>query len=145
MDDTLEVENAVTAEAFYVGSGGNWSASGLEVDIGDVNKFSVTDTVSTITTHVRLEDTLNVENAVTAEAFYFKTGGQAPKSYYEDFAAAVEWEVSHNLNSSAFIAQAFKGTGEMVIPGTIHVNDPNTAYFYFATAQDGKAVILGIN
>lgn len=135
----------VTAEAFYVETGGDWSDSGLKVNIGDVNKLTVADTVSTITTHVRLDDTLEVENVVTAEAFYTKSGGEVPRAYYEDFSAAVEWTVTHNLDSNAFIAQAFKGTGEMVIPDTIHVNDRDVAYFYFATAQDGKAVILGLN
>ena len=81
---------------------------------------------------------------IQAEAFYFRSGGEAPQSYVENFSAAVEWQVAHGLNRQSFIAQAYKSIGTMVIPDTIDVSDPNTAYFYFAVEQAGKAVILGV-
>lgn len=96
------------------------------------------------TGHVRLENTLEVENKINAEAFYFSSGGEAPQSYVEEFSASLEWIVNHNLNRQSFIAQAYKGTGLMVIPDVIDVSDPNTSYFYFVELQDGKAVILGV-
>ena len=94
--------------------------------------------------YVRMDDALSVENVVTAEAFYFTAGREAPRSYFESFSAAVEWQVTHNLARTTFIAQAYKGNGKLVTPVSIDVSDPNIAYFYFAAAQDGKAVILGI-
>ena len=89
-------------------------------------------------------DSFRVSGIVEAEAFYHTLGGEAPRSYVENFTAATEWTVGHNLNRQSFICQAYKSIGTMVIPDTIDVSDPNTAYFYFFNPQAGKAVILGV-
>jgi len=90
-------------------------------------------------------DGVSVEDKITAEAFYLQSGGEVPQSYVENFSAAGEWVVTHNLNRNSFMAQAYNGVGVLLTPNTVHVNDKNVTYFYFAEAQDGKAVIFGVN
>jgi len=80
---------------------------------------------------------------IIKEAFYFTDGGEAPRSYAENFSSSLEWIVNHDLERTDFIAQAYNSIGSQVIPDTIEVSDISTAYFYFAEAQAGKAVILG--
>jgi len=172
-------KDKITAEAFYLQSGGEVGSAALtvrEVDsdpsVSSVDTIVVTNGTLTddgggqVTLAVGggggadIKDENNVytapSNLTFANDYFYLTsdsGGdpvvnlqpKIPTSYVENFSAAVEWEVSHNLNRRDFIAQCYKGTGEMVIPDTIHVNDSNTAYFYFAVAQDGKAVILGLD
>ena len=154
--------NTVTAEGFYVQGGGELSPEGVIVADGSASAPSISfnddrDTgiyrpaanelaisVGGVQTTSFRPDSTRVSGVIEAEAFYFTTGGEAPQSYVENFSATVEWIVNHNLARTSFIAQAYKSIGTMVIPDTIDVSDPNTAYFYFTVAQAGKAVILGI-
>lgn len=155
--------NNVTAEGFYVQSGGEFSPDGAIVGsngtvsapsisfVGDedtgiyrpsANELAIS-TGGAQAVSFR-PDSTTVPGVVRAEAFYHTLGGEAPRSYVENFTAALEWQVGHNLARTSFIAQAYKSNGKQVIPDEIDVSDPNTAYFYFAVAQDGKAVILGV-
>ncbi len=154
--------NNITAEGFYVQGGGELGPLGLEVADGTAAAPSisfVTDDDTGIYRPAANEvavsvggaqvisfrpESVRVAGVVEAQAFYLTTGGEAPQSYVENFAAAVEWEVGHNLARTSFICQAYKSNGKLVIPDEIDVSNPNTTFFYFAIAQEGKAVILGI-
>jgi hypothetical protein len=154
--------NNVTAEGFYVQGGGEFDATGIQVADGAVGTPAISFVGDTDTGIYRpaanelaislggteavafRPDSPRVSGVVTAEAFYHTEGGEAPRSYVENFSAALEWQVGHNLARTSFIAQAYKSNGKQVIPDEIDVSDPNTAYFYFAVAQEGKAVILGV-
>jgi hypothetical protein len=151
------VEGSLTAEAFYIKEGGeltrdHGSLDGLADD--DHTQYILADGTRaftgplqgdlTVAGHVRFNDTLNVENAVTAEAFYFNSGGEAPQSYVEEFTTSLEWIVNHSLQRPHFIAQAWQDNGLQVIPDTIDVSNHNTAYFYFTTAMAGKAVLFAV-
>jgi len=76
VDDSVYVENAVTAEAFYLapGSGGELSKSENDVKLASKDGDVIIDDDLQVTGAVQADDTIYVENAVTAEAFYVKAG-----------------------------------------------------------------------
>lgn len=59
--------------------------------------------------------------------------------------AAIEWVVSHQLNQSPVIAQAFNGEDKLLVPDTLDVSNPNIAYFYFTEEQRGSAFVVSSN
>jgi hypothetical protein len=58
-------------------------------------------------------------------------------------AAAVEWQVSHTINSSRLIAQAWDDANQLITPDTLDTSDPATAFFYFGEATSGWAQLVG--
>ena len=54
---------------------------------------------------------------------------------------AVEWIVSHNLNSSGFLVQTFSQDDKVIGFNEADVSNPNITYFYFTTAVAGKAIV----
>jgi len=73
----LHVDQVVVAEAFYLqpGSGGEISKSGEDILIRPIVGGKID-----LRGHVAIGDTLNVANAVTAEAFYLTNGGEIGSS-----------------------------------------------------------------
>lgn len=57
------------------------------------------------------------------------------------FSSSTEWVFNHNLNSSPLIWDTFNGAKESIIPDKVDVSELNTAYFYFADAVAGSAII----
>jgi phage gp45-like len=99
---------------------------------------------------VMRDDQLNVDS----EYMYLSGGGDGkpilsltgvPKFHsHVQAAAAVEWQVSHGLNSSRLIAQAWDDGNHLVTADKIDTSDPATAYFYFNPATAGFAQLTGI-
>jgi hypothetical protein len=56
---------------------------------------------------------------------------------------ALEWQVSHPINSIRLIAQAWDDSNRLITPDTIDTSDPNTVYFYFHEATSGWAQLVG--
>lgn len=56
------------------------------------------------------------------------------------FPAATEWVFEHNLGTSPILWNAFNLDDKSVVPQSVDVSNPNIAYFYFATAQSGRAI-----
>jgi hypothetical protein len=69
--------------------------------------------------------------------------GSAPQKVSITFTSSVEWEVGHSLNTGDVIWSAYDNLSEALIPARVDTSDPNTAFFYFAEAVAGKAVIVG--
>ena len=59
------------------------------------------------------------------------------------FGSSVEWQAAHNLNTADITWSAYDDAREGMIPARVDVSDPNTAYFYFAEAVAGRAVLIG--
>ena len=93
----------------------------------------------------KADDTLTFDS----KRFYLTTGGYAktlvslvgPVS--EFFASAVEWQFTHNLDSTAVIWSAYDDGNRAVIPSVVDVSNPNIAFFYFSEAVAGTGVIFG--
>ena len=56
--------------------------------------------------------------------------------------AATEWVFQHNLDTKPVLWNAFNMEDKSVTPQTVDVSDPNIAYFYFAVAQAGRAIVV---
>jgi len=52
-----------------------------------------------------------------------------------------EWVVNHNFNVSPQLVQVMDADKKVIIPDTIDVSDPNTAYFYFHATTVGSVII----
>jgi hypothetical protein len=70
-------------------------------------------------------------------------GGGGASATSEVFGSAVEWQMTHNLNTTAILWSAYDDGNLALLPATVDVSDPNTAYFYFAVAVAGTAVVIG--
>lgn len=71
------------------------------------------------------------------------SGSGSASAVSEVFGSAVEWQMTHSLNSTAILWSAYDDGNQAIIPSTVDVSDPNTAYFYFATATAGVGVVIG--
>ena len=59
-----------------------------------------------------------------------------------NFGTAAEWQAAHNFGSTDLVFNVFDNRQIALTPQKADFSDPNTAYFYFATAKSGKAVII---
>jgi hypothetical protein len=59
------------------------------------------------------------------------------------FAASNEWEFVHNLGTSDVTFTVYDAGYKYLIPSKVDTSNPNTAYFYFNTQRQGRAVIIG--
>ena len=57
------------------------------------------------------------------------------------FTSQGEWQVAHAFNTVPILWDTFDSKGEAVFPHKVDVSDPNTAYFYFSSAQTGTAIV----
>ena len=59
------------------------------------------------------------------------------------FASSVEWVMNHNLGKADLVWSTYDDATEAMIPSRADISDPNTAYFYWAEAVAGRAVVVG--
>jgi hypothetical protein len=87
-----------------------------------------------------------------SDYFYTQTGGDGgpivsgaglTRKVVFTEASAVEWQCAHNLGTSFVVWNAYDTGNQAIIPGKVDVSNPNTAFFYFAAARAGFAVIIG--
>lgn len=57
------------------------------------------------------------------------------------FAASTEWQFNHNLNQRPVMWFAYDSQFRFIIPDSVSVGDPNTAYFYFLSNREGTAIV----
>ncbi len=68
--------------------------------------------------------------------------GATFKKYTQTYAADTEWVVTHNQNSSVFIAQIFDDTGKVIIPDEIETTSANVITVTFNIATAGKVTVI---
>lgn len=68
-------------------------------------------------------------------------GDPTAKFDAQAFASASEWEYNHGFNSNKILWNVYDDLDEAIIPAKVDISDPNTAYFYFAEAEAGSAVL----
>jgi hypothetical protein len=124
-DDSINVENTVTAEAFYLtpGSGGEFSKSGDDVRVGSTDGNVIVDPAETGSLEVlapgHFEGTVRSDEHFTGEAFYVSSGGELSAS-------------GNNLQLAA------SGSNEVVIPSKVRLTPPEAS---FNTLTEGGIVI----
>ncbi len=59
------------------------------------------------------------------------------------FVSSVEWELTHNIGNSDLVWSTFDDAKEALLPSRADVSDPNVAFFYWAEAVAGRAVVIG--
>ncbi len=84
-----------------------------------------------------------VEDKLVAGGFYLEGAGEVPKKVAQSFNSSVEWTFNHNLNTRDIVWSVYDNSRNSIIPGDVSVGNPNTAFFYFTTAQAGRAIIIG--
>lgn len=54
-----------------------------------------------------------------------------------------EWIVNHSLNNTDVVFSTYDRRNKYLLPSSVDVSNPNTAFFYFFSVATGKAVIIG--
>ena len=83
------------------------------------------------------------DKLVVAGGFYSVAFGEPSYKVSQSFAAAVEWQLTHNLGTKRITWSAYDDGDRAIIPQTVDVSNPNVAYFYFGGAVAGVAVVTG--
>ena len=68
--------------------------------------------------------------------------GQTRSAYSNTYNSAFEWQVDHNLATTAIVWGTYNTRYEAIIPYKVDVSNPNTAYFYYGVQTAGTAVVL---
>lgn len=126
---------AVVSSVTVAQSNGVASFSGIQVINFEAANFYVTQNPGSL-------DEVQINFRGTASGGSSATNGTYVHS---QGISAVEWIVNHSLNSELVIAQAYDSFDTIVYPDVIDASNPNVTYFYFTTAQAGKAMVISKN
>lgn len=141
-DDTINVENVVTAEGFY---SPHFGEVAYKDDIGP-GFYGLLVKESQSGGYEKKTDELIFDSGV---GFYLSSAGNGkPIVSFADafsasqfFTSASEWTFTHNLGATFITWGVYDGNFEAMFPSRAVFNDKNVASFYFAEANEGHAVV----
>lgn len=128
--DAARLQDITAAPGFY---GNNVKLSNDAVSFSGINTFSF-----------QAEDFYLHQNAPNTDEIVISL--RSPVSLTKvalDFASSVEWVAAHSLGTEDLVWSTYDDAREGMLPSRVDISDPNTAYFYFAEAVAGKAVLIG--
>jgi hypothetical protein len=139
VQDNLRVQDEVEASHFY--------ARGIgEVKTPDITDGNVTFPNQEIIGFNPLDFYLSSTSiggvVVNVEGNVGGAGAGNACFTHQQGAAAVEWSVIHNLNTPDLVTQVFDSNDRLIQADEVDTSNKTTAFFYFAEAQAGKAVIV---